>query len=110
MDLKDMAKTTFGVCCGAYGYVSMMFGLKNAGAIYQPMMDKIFKKLIEHNMEVHVDNMLVKSQKAHTHSADLNEIFAMLRLYRLKLNPAKCPLGCKVGNSWVIWWHSKVSK
>lgn len=43
------------------------------------MMDKIFKEQIAHNMEVYGDDTLVKNQKAHTLSTDLNGIFTVLR-------------------------------
>ncbi|KAL0433749.1 UNVERIFIED_CONTAM: hypothetical protein Slati_2709200 [Sesamum latifolium] len=41
-------------------------------------------------MEVYVDDMLVKSKEAHHHVEDLDETFAVLRKYQLKLNPGKC--------------------
>lgn len=97
MDLKDMAKVAFRVSCGTYGYVNMPFGLKNVGATYQRMTDKIFKEQIGRNVEVYIDDMLVKSQRVHTHSVDLNEIFTVLRSYRLKLNSTKCAFGVKSG-------------
>ncbi|KAL0462008.1 UNVERIFIED_CONTAM: hypothetical protein Slati_0088400 [Sesamum latifolium] len=68
----------------------MPFELKNAGATYQRLVDKIFRSQIGRNMEVYVDDMLVKSKKTEDHIADLEETFAVLRKYRLKLNPAKC--------------------
>ncbi|KAL0445196.1 UNVERIFIED_CONTAM: hypothetical protein Slati_2242300 [Sesamum latifolium] len=49
------------------------------------------------NMEVYVDDMLVKSKKAEDHIVDLEETFAVLRKYRLKLNPAKCAFGVQGG-------------
>lgn len=61
MHSADMAKTTFGVCCGVFGFISMSLGLKNAGAMYQKMMDTVFKDQIGRNMAVYVDDMFVKS-------------------------------------------------
>ncbi|KAL0411742.1 UNVERIFIED_CONTAM: Pro-Pol polyprotein [Sesamum latifolium] len=49
------------------------------------------------NVEVYVDDMLVKSKKAEDHIADLEETFAVLRKYRLKLNPAICAFGVQGG-------------
>lgn len=57
----DVAKTTFGVCCGEFRFESMPFGLKNTGAKYQKMIDTIFREQIGKNMVVYVDDMLVKS-------------------------------------------------
>ncbi|KAL0455843.1 UNVERIFIED_CONTAM: hypothetical protein Slati_0923500 [Sesamum latifolium] len=79
----------------------MPFGLKNAGATYQRLMDKIFRPQIGRNVEVYVDDMLVKSKKAEEHVKDLEETFSVLRKYKLKLNLAKCafgvPGGCFLG-------------
>ncbi|KAL0283574.1 UNVERIFIED_CONTAM: hypothetical protein Sradi_7223800 [Sesamum radiatum] len=49
------------------------------------------------NVEVYVDDMLVKSKKAEEHVKDLEETFSVLRKYRLKLNPAKCAFGVQGG-------------
>ncbi|KAL0344692.1 UNVERIFIED_CONTAM: Retrovirus-related Pol polyprotein from transposon [Sesamum radiatum] len=68
----------------------MPFGLKNAGATYQRLVDKIFRPQIERNVEVYVYDMLVKSKRAGDYMADLEETFFILRMYKLKLNPSKC--------------------
>ena len=57
----------------------MPFKLKNAGATYQRLMNKMFSKQIGKNMEVYVDDMLVKSKEELAHLDDLNETFATLR-------------------------------
>ena len=71
----------------------MPFGLKNAGATYQRLVNKMFSKQIGRNMEVYVDDILVKSKEELTHLDDLNETFATLRQYQMKLNPSKCAFG-----------------
>ncbi|KAL0445380.1 UNVERIFIED_CONTAM: hypothetical protein Slati_2260700 [Sesamum latifolium] len=48
-------------------------------------------------MEMYMDDMLVKSKDAHHHVEDLDETFAVLRKYRLKLNPGKCAFGVSGG-------------
>ena len=53
----------------------------------------MFKDQIENNMEVYVDDMLVKSTKARGHVKDSGECFNILRQYRMKLNPLKCSFG-----------------
>ena len=68
----------------------MPFGLKNAGATYQRLVDKMFHDQIGRNVEVYVDNMLVKSKENEDHLADLKETFQALRTYNMKLNPGKC--------------------
>ena len=57
----------------------MPFGLKNARATYQRLVNKMFSKLIGRNMEVYVNDMLVKSKEEDTHLDDLKETFATLR-------------------------------
>ena len=54
----------------------MPFGLKNAGATYQRLVNKMFSRQIGRNMEVYVDDMLVKSREELTHLDDLKETFS----------------------------------
>ncbi|KAL0420784.1 UNVERIFIED_CONTAM: hypothetical protein Slati_3101300 [Sesamum latifolium] len=90
---EDHKRVSFITSDGTFCYVSMLFRLKNAGATYQRLVDKIFRPQLGRNMEVYVDDMLVKSKEAHHHVEDLNETFAVLRKYRLKLNLGKCAFG-----------------
>ena len=68
----------------------MPFGLKNAGATYQRLVNRIFKDKIDKTMEVYVDDMLVKSTTMEHHLRDLKETFSDFRLYNMKLNLNKC--------------------
>ncbi|KAL0463042.1 UNVERIFIED_CONTAM: hypothetical protein Slati_0191800 [Sesamum latifolium] len=95
---EDRKKVSFITSNGTFCYVAMPFGLKNAGATYQRLVDKIFRPQIGRNVEVYVDDMLVKSKKPEDHIADLEETFAVLRKYRLKLNPAKYAFGVQGGH------------
>ncbi|KAL0292438.1 UNVERIFIED_CONTAM: hypothetical protein Scaly_2591100 [Sesamum calycinum] len=61
----------------------------NNGATYQRLVDKIFRPQSGRNVELYLHDMLVKSKEARNHVADLEEIFVVLRKYRLKLNPEK---------------------
>ena len=76
-----------------YCYKVMPFGLKNAGAAYQRLVNRIFARQIGRNMEVYVDDMLTKSVIAEKHPEDLKETFDVLRRYKMKLNPSKCVFG-----------------
>ncbi|KAK0607257.1 hypothetical protein LWI29_012260 [Acer saccharum] len=71
--------------------------LKNAGATYQRLVNRIFARQIGRNMEVYVDDMLTKSTTAERHSEDLKETFHVLRRYKMKLNPSKCVFGVPSG-------------
>ena len=94
---EDEECTTFITERGLYCYKVMPFGLKNAGATYQRLVNKIFQDQISHNMEVYVDDMLVKSIEAEEHIKDLQEAFGTLRKHRMKLNPTKCAFGVASG-------------
>ncbi|KAL0313414.1 UNVERIFIED_CONTAM: Transposon Ty3-G Gag-Pol polyprotein [Sesamum radiatum] len=100
---KDRKKVSFITLTGTFCYVVMPFGLKNSGATYQRLVDKIFRPQIGRNVEVYVDDMLVKSKKAEDHVDDLEEIFAVLRKYRLKVNPAKCAFEVQGGRFLGSW-------
>ena len=71
----------------------MPFGLKNAGATNQRLVNRMFQKQIGTSMEVYIDDMLVKSTTAELHIAHMFEAFQILREYNMKLNPAKCAFG-----------------
>ena len=68
----------------------MSFGLKNSGATYQRLINKIFAHQIERNVQVYVDDMPMKSQLEDGHLDDLKVTFDTLRSYNMKLNPSKC--------------------
>ncbi|XP_075670202.1 uncharacterized protein LOC142639965 [Castanea sativa] len=53
---------------------------------------------IGRNVQVYVDDMLVKSRREEDHSEDLKETFDTLRFYNMKLNPGKCAFGVTAGN------------
>ena len=93
MDPDDQEKTSFVTAQGTYCYCVMPFGLKNAGATYQRLVNWMVQKQIGTTMEVYIDDMLVKSTTAELHIAHLSEAFQILRNYNMKLNPAKCAFG-----------------
>uniref|UniRef100_A0A2N9FLD8 Uncharacterized protein n=1 Tax=Fagus sylvatica TaxID=28930 RepID=A0A2N9FLD8_FAGSY len=97
MAVEDQEKTAFITSRGLFCYKVMPFGLKNAGATYQRLVNKMFHDQIGRNVEVYVDDMLVKSKKDDDHLADLKETFQALRRYNMKLNPAKCVFGVSSG-------------
>ena len=97
MDLDDQEKTSFVTGQGTYCYRVMPFGLKNAGATYQRLVNRMFQKQIGTSMEVYIDDMLVKPTTAKLHIAHLFEAFRILREYNMKLNPAKCAFGVSAG-------------
>ncbi|RDX70520.1 hypothetical protein CR513_50228, partial [Mucuna pruriens] len=81
MHPHDEAKTAFITDDSAFCYKVMPFGLKNAGATYQRLMDKIFKESIV----------------ASEHYKALERVFGILRKHQLRLNPEKCSFEVHVG-------------
>jgi hypothetical protein len=94
---EDQEKTTFITPFGAYCYTTMWFGLKNTGATYQRAIQACFKRQLNKNVEVYVDDVVVKTRNSDTLIAELEETFASLREYRWKLNPNKCVFGVPLG-------------
>ena len=97
MSEEDQEKISFITSQGLYYYKVMPFSLKNAGATYQRLVNRMFSKQIWRNMEVYIDDMLVKSKEESAHLDDLEEMFATLRQYQMKLNPNKCAFGVASG-------------
>jgi hypothetical protein len=93
----NQEKTSFITSKGLFCYKVMPFGLKNAGATYQRLMNKMFRNQIGRNVEVYIDDMLVKTKDKVNHLEDLKETFETLRQYRMKLNPSKCVFGISSG-------------
>ena len=79
MDSNDQEKTSFVTRQGTYCYRVIPFGLKNTGATYQRLVNRMFQKQIGTSMEVYIDDMLVKSTTAELHIAHLSEAFQILR-------------------------------
>jgi len=76
------------------------FGLKNAGATYKRLVNRMFQDQIGRNVKVYVDDMLVKSMQAAGHIADLRETLNTLRHYSMKLNLTKFAFGVSLSKSW----------
>ena len=92
MHVSDQEHTSFITDRGLYCYKVMQFGLKNAGATYQCLINMMFKEQIGKTMEVYVDDILVKLKTVADHVAHLADTFVFLRRYRMRLNPLKCVL------------------
>ena len=75
----------------------MPFGLKNTGATYQRLVNKMFQKQIGTSIDVYIDDMLEKSVRAELHIAHMAELFQVLKNYNMKLNPNKYAFGVSAG-------------
>ena len=75
----------------------MPFGLMNAGSTYQRMMTRMFESLLGKNIEIYIDDMVMKSKMVSEHLGDLQVVFEILRSYKLHLNASKCSFGVGSG-------------
>ena len=80
-----------------YYYQVMPFGLKNDGATYQRLVNRMFQKHIGESVEVYIGNMLMKLVKDKFHVDHLVESFHVLKDYKMKLNVTKCAFGVSAG-------------
>ena len=95
--MDDQEKTSFVTPTGNYHYKVMLFGLKNAGSTYQRIMTRMFEPQLGKNIEIYIDEMVVKSKVVSEHVGDLGSIFEILRKYKLRLNTSKCSFGVRSG-------------
>ena len=95
--LEDQEKTTFVTPTQKYHYKVMSFGLKNAGSTNQRMITRMFEPQLGKNIEIYVDDMVVKSKMVSGHLGDLDSIFNVLRRHKLCLNASKCSFGMGSG-------------
>src|SRR3954464_15215870 len=97
MKEEDEEHTSFITPYSVFCYRTMPFGLKNAGATYQRMMQACLRDQIARNVQVYVDDIVIKTYSASTLLDDLRETFAALNKYIIKLNPKKCVFGVPAG-------------
>ena len=87
---SDQEATSFITPYGTYCYITMPFGLKNAGATYQRTMQRCLSSQLGRNVHAYVDDIAVMSKKSGDLISDLQETFDNLRKYKMMLNPMKC--------------------
>nr|GEX97152.1 reverse transcriptase domain-containing protein [Tanacetum cinerariifolium] len=97
MAKEDEEKMTFITSQGIFCYSKIPFGLKNAGATYQRLVDKAFQKQIGRNLEVCVDDLVIKSRTKQETMRGIKETFRTLREINMKLNPKKFTFGVEEG-------------
>lgn len=78
-------------------YEVMPFGLKNAEATYQRLMDLVFREQIDRTIEVYVDDIVVKSNNVRQHATDLAEVFERMRTFDMRLKFENCVFGVDKG-------------
>ncbi|GJR71553.1 reverse transcriptase domain-containing protein [Tanacetum coccineum] len=94
---EDEEKITFITSQRIFCYTKMPFGLKNAGATYQRLVDWVFQKQIGRNLEVYVDDLVLKIHTEEEIIRDIAKTFKTLRQINMKLNLKKCTFGMQEG-------------
>nr|GEV75256.1 reverse transcriptase domain-containing protein [Tanacetum cinerariifolium] len=97
MAKEDEEKTAFITSQRIFCYTKMPFGLRNAEATYQRLVDKAFHKQIGRNLEVYVDDLVIKSHTEDEIVRDIEETFKTLMEINMKLNPKKCTFTVEEG-------------
>lgn len=87
---EDIPKTAFSTPYGHYEYKRMPFGLKNAPATFQRVMDSVLCGLQGERCFVYLDDIVVFASSLQEHQQKLEEVFYRLRKYQLKVQPDKC--------------------
>lgn len=90
MHPKDIPKTAFSVDHGHYEYSRMTFGLKNAPATFQRVMDNMLREHIGKNVLVYMDDIIIFSSSLQEHIETLRKVFTKLREHNFKTQLDKC--------------------
>ncbi|KAK1435415.1 hypothetical protein QVD17_01178 [Tagetes erecta] len=86
-------KTAFRTHDGHYEYLVMPFGLMNAPATFQSIMNDIFRPLLRHKVVIFFDDILIYSPTWAAHLNDLEEVFNILLHNHFRANHQKCSFG-----------------
>ena len=92
MDEADKEKTAFSTCIGLYQFNVMPFGLCNAPATFERMMERMLKGLKWRTCLIYIDDVIIFGKTFEETRERLNEVLARLPTYGLKLKPKKCEL------------------
>lgn len=92
MDPEDIAKTAFVVPFGLFEYTRLPFGLTNAPATFQRVMQRCLGDKCYSGVLIYLDDIIVYSPDFETHLRHLSDVFSRLKAFGLKLKPVKCHL------------------
>ena len=117
LDEESKAKTAFITQDGVYHYTRMPFGIQGGPAVFQRIMNQVFRNLNFRTLLVYIDDVMIFSKDFDTHIQALKEVFQRLRNAGLKLHPKKCSfakekityLGHTIGGKGVSIDESKLS-
>lgn len=87
---EDRDKTAFSTQSGTYRFLSMPFGLCNAPATFQRVMQTILSSVLGICAFVYLDDIVVFSKSFEQHTTDLTKVFALIKQSGMKISPEKC--------------------
>lgn len=90
LDGKDIEKTAFSVSSGKYEFTRMPFGLKNAPATFQRVMDAVLRDFIGECCLVYMDDIIIFSTSFEEHVKDIRKVLHKLKEACLKIQLDKC--------------------
>ncbi|MFS7888928.1 putative nucleotidyltransferase, Ribonuclease H [Helianthus anomalus] len=93
MHPNSIEKTAFRTHEGHYEYLVMPFGLMNAPATFQAIMNDIFRPLLRRKVVIFFDDILVYSPSWESHLDDLQLVFKILLQHHFMVNSSKCSIG-----------------
>ena len=90
LEANSKEKTAFAIPSGLYEFETMPFGLMNAPASFQRLMNQVLHDLMPTQCQVYLDDVIIFSRTLEDHRRKLKAVFKRLREAGLKLNPEKC--------------------
>lgn len=90
MDAKDQEKTAFATYSGLYEFKKMPFGLVNAPATFQRLMEVVLSELAREGCLIYLDDVLVMGKMMGEHNENLKQVLDRHRAAGLRLKPKKC--------------------
>jgi len=87
---KDRPKTAFLTRNGQYQFKVMPFGLNNAPATFQRLMNKVLRQYIGKFVQVYLDDVIIYSNNLTEHKRHIKAVLEKIREANLKLKPSKC--------------------
>ena len=92
MEEEDKPKTAFTTGSGLYQFVVMPFGLANAPASFERLMERVLAGLTPELCLVYLDDLIIHAKNFEEELKRLRKVFERLRAAGLKLNSKKCHL------------------